>query len=107
MDLSTIFDRLAANPAVSLTVTAFVVALADFITGVGRAVRDGSFRVTALPIWLTSHIVGRVFPIAGTAILGLAFYEPLYVIAGLGLATYLAESVKSIRENLLIPEFET
>jgi hypothetical protein len=103
MDLSTIYERLAANPAISLTVTAFVVALTDFITGTSRAVREGSFRAEALPTWLTSHVVGRVFPIAGTAILGYAFYEPLYVIAGLGLVTYLAESVKSIRANLLVP----
>jgi hypothetical protein len=99
-------ERLAANPAITIVVTAFVVALTDFITGVGRAIRQKAFAIDALPLWLESHLLGRVLPIAATAVLGYAFYEPLYAVAGLGLATYLAESLASIRANLVIPADE-
>lgn len=81
-----------------------MLAVADFLTGVGASVRAGSFQVEWVAVWLQGHLAGRVFPVTATALLGQYFSEPLFAIAGLALASYTAETLVSIRRNLTLPE---
>lgn len=101
--LQDILGAIQADPAGAIIVVAVAFALADFLTGVSRAIRMKAFDPRYLADWLQSHLLGRVMPIAGVALLGrFLAVEPLFAIAGLALATYVAEATVSIRDNLLV-----
>lgn len=80
-----------------------LVAIADLITGVAAAVRDGEFDVRIVGQWIYSHLAGRVLPIAAVLVLA-QWAEPLYAIAATAAATYIAETVASVRSNLRVPQ---
>lgn len=104
MTLPDIIATITANPAGSIALTATVFAVADFITGAGAAFRRHEFRLERLNDWVAVHLLGRVMPIAGLAVLGDLFVtDALLVVAGLALATYLAETAASIRASLALP----
>lgn len=102
-----IIATITANPAGAIATTAATFALADFLTAVGAATRNGTFRVAHVNDWVASHLLGRVMPIAGLAALGhFVGIDALFAIAGLALATYLAETAVSIRDNLGLPSVD-
>ena len=76
--------------------------VADFVTGVSRAARLKVFQWDQVADFIGTHVVGRW---AGIAILVLlAPYNPaLVVLSGLAVAAYTAESLASIRENVMLP----
>lgn len=80
-----------------------LVAVADLITGVAAAVRDGEFDARIVGQWIYTHLAGRVLPIAAVLVLA-QWAEPLYAIAATAAATYVAETVASVRDNLRVPQ---
>lgn len=76
-----------------------LVAVADLVTGVGAAVRDGRFSARSVAQWVQTHLAGRVVPIGIVLVLA-QWAEPLYAIAATAAATYVAETVASIRSHL-------
>lgn len=84
---------------------ALVAAFLDFGTGVFAALKDGTFSLDALAAFLRKHILGRVGPLglllAGSYISG----DPLLqVFAIAGLTAYAAETLASVKGNLLPPK---
>lgn len=84
-----------------------LVAVADFLTGVFAAVRDGTFAMDALAAWVRKHLAGRVFPIGTLLILsyfgggsGILFLAG----AATAAAAYVAETVASVFGNLVPPK---
>lgn len=84
---------------------ALIAAFADFATGSFAALRDGTFSLDALAAFLRKHILGRVAPLGTLLVLGFyggaessAFFS---VFAIAGLSAYAAETVASIKGNLL------
>lgn len=84
---------------------ALVAAGLDFITGSFAALRDGTFALDALAAFLRKHILGRVAPLA--ALLAGAYVSGdaiLMTFAIGGLTAYAAETVASVKGNLLPPK---
>jgi hypothetical protein len=84
---------------------ALVAAALDFATGVFAAARDGSFAWGALGAVLRKHILGRVGPLA--ALLAGAYVsgdELLMSFAIGGLTIYAAETIASVKGNVIPPK---
>lgn len=84
-----------------------LVAVADFVTGVFAAVRDGTFAMDALAAWVRKHLAGRVFPIGTLLVLsyfGGASGGLFLGGAALAAAAYVAETVASVFGNLVPPK---
>jgi hypothetical protein len=82
-----------------------LLAVADLVTGVSHAVRGGTFEWGFVADWVEKHLGGRVLPIAVVLVLA-QWAEPLYAIAATASATYVAETIASIRSNLEVPSAE-
>ena len=86
---------------------AVIAAFADFATGSFAALRDGTFQLDAIAAFLRKHIVGRVAPLGTLLVLGYfggpdaGTFFTAFAIAGL--AAYAAETVASIKDNLIPP----
>jgi len=77
-----------------------VLALADLVLGFLAALRDDTFQLDALAAWLRKHVAGRVAPVA--LLLSLGYFSGqagLTAIGALGAATYVAETLGSIRTS--------
>jgi hypothetical protein len=84
---------------------ALVAAFLDLVTGVFAAVKDGTFSWDAIAAFLRKHILGRVAPL--TALLGGAYVsgdQLLLVFAIAGLTAYAAETIASVKGNLVPPK---
>jgi hypothetical protein len=86
---------------------ALIAAFADFATGSFAALRDGTFQLDAVAAFLRKHILGRVAPLGTLLVLGYfggsdagTFFNA-FAIAGL--VAYAAETVASIKDNLVPP----
>lgn len=93
------------DPAVLALLTGLVIAaLLDTATGMLAALVSGSFSVAYAAEWLRSHLLARVLPIAVAALGGSLMAEPLgatlLAAAAVGAATYAAEVVGSVADNL-------
>jgi hypothetical protein len=83
---------------------ALVAAFLDFATGSFAAIRDGTFALDAIAAFLRKHILGRVAPLA--ALLAGAYLSGDQLLSGFaiaGLATYAAETLSSVKGNILPP----
>jgi len=99
-------DILYANQALmALLTTLAILAAADFGVATALAVARGQFAVSLLAEWCQTHLAARVVPIAIVAILG-ANDAALFGIAVAAAGTYAAETLASIKGNLL-PNGET
>ena len=84
---------------------ALIAAFADFATGAFAALRDGTFQLDALAAFLRKHLVGRVAPLGTLLVLGYyggaeaGVFFSAFAIAGL--VAYAAETVASIKGNLV------
>jgi hypothetical protein len=76
-----------------------ILAVADLVTGVSAALRTGRFSPLVVADWVQTHLAARVLPIGVLLILA-QWAEPLYAIAAVASATYVAETLASIRANL-------
>jgi hypothetical protein len=84
---------------------ALVAAFLDLITGVFAAAKDGTFTWGAIAAFLRKHILGRVAPL--TALLAGAYVsgDPLLLgFAITGLLAYAAETIASVKGNLVPPK---
>lgn len=114
-DVRALVDAFLGSPAGQATVAVAVLALVDFVLGTLAALRDGTFRWDAIAAWVRKHLAGRVGPIAvvlavGHAAGGISFDDgvsgvlsPGAIVTGIGLAaaaSYLAETIASIRDSL-------
>jgi hypothetical protein len=83
---------------------ALVAAFLDFITGSFAAIRDGTFAWDVLAAFLRKHILGRVAPLAALLLGGYLTGDGLLLtFAAGGLTAYAAETIASIKANLLPP----
>lgn len=86
---------------------ALIAAFLDFATGVYAAAKDGTFTLDAVAAFLRKHILGRVAPL-GTMLLvgyfGGASGQIFLPFAIAGLIAYAAETVASIKGNLIPPK---
>lgn len=86
---------------------ALIAAFLDFITGVYAAVQDDTFTFDAVAAFLRKHILGRVAPLGTLLVVGYfggdsgQIFLP-FAIAGL--IAYAAETLASIKGNLLPPK---
>lgn len=84
---------------------ALVAAFLDFLTGSFAAIKDGTFAWDVLAAFLRKHILGRVAPLAGLLIGGYVTGDAvLSTFAAAGLTAYAAETIASIKGNLLPPK---
>lgn len=113
MSLGAAITEFFGTPAGAAIVALFALAALDFALGAFAAFRDDVFTLDALSVWVRKHIAGRVLPITAVLIVGhmtggLSFeggevVSPGTVLTALGLgmaATYVLETVASIRESL-------
>jgi hypothetical protein len=86
---------------------ALVAAFLDFATGSFAALKDGTFTLDAVAAFLRKHILGRVAPLA--ALLAGAYVSGDTLLMGFaiaGLTAYAAETVASVKGNLIPPKSE-
>lgn len=87
---------------------ALVAAFLDFLTGSFAALRDGTFAWDALAAFLRKHILGRVAPLAALLAGGYLSGDALLsTFAAAGLTAYAAETIASIKGNLVPPAQST
>jgi hypothetical protein len=96
-----------------LSITAFailtaLIAAADVVTAVLAAVRTNSFTLALIAQYLTSHVLQRLFPIIGQAVLGHGFATagmppiPFFAVtAAASLVAYFLETVHSIQSSVV------
>jgi hypothetical protein len=85
---------------VLILMTALLVA--DFLTGVSRAFRLKVFEWKLVADFLGTHVAGRWLGIA--ILVALSPASPaILAVSGLAVAAYTAESLASIRENVMLP----
>lgn len=104
MDIQSIINGLLNDQALTAIIaTAVLLTVADFVTGVSAAIAAKTFQSVWVADFISTHVVGRVFPITTVAVLG--HFEPsLFILAGLASAAYVAETLGSIREALALPK---
>lgn len=85
-----------------VAVTVSGLALADFVTGVAFAFRNGTFEPVYVSRFVQSHVLGSLLPIISLIVLS-AFIEPLVIVTGAAVAAYTVSTLASIRENLSLP----
>jgi hypothetical protein len=85
-----------------LLVTLAVAAL-DTLSGIFGAIQHGTFTLDLVAEYLKSHVLERVFPIIGLALLSQTIPgagASIWAIALVGLGTYIAETVASVSSNI-------
>jgi hypothetical protein len=100
-ELSAFLD---STPGIALK-GALVAAVLDFLTGSFAALRDGTFKLDVLAAFLRKHILGRVAPLA--ALLAGGYFANdglLLTFAAGGLTAYAAETLSSIKGNIVPPK---
>jgi len=95
-----VLDGLLADQALAGLIMGLVtLTIADFLTGISAAWRSETFDPACIATFLSTHVVGRVLPIAAIAVLG--HFEPaLWALAGLAAGAYAVETLASVRDNL-------
>jgi len=88
-----------------LMIAAAIVAVVDTATGIVGAIAAHDFSLSFLPDFLSSHVLSRVIPIAGAALLGQELNgtpggQLLFGIAEAGLAAYIIATFPSVGSNL-------
>ena len=92
---------LSAITPIQLAVFALVVALIDFLGGVLAALVSRTFDPARIAEVLGRHILLRLFPIYGLAVLGLTV--PVFFEAAIGgLVIYVLETAKSLQASLML-----
>lgn len=98
----------------NLTITqvitlAVVLAVIDTLAAIVLAITRSQFELGFIGIWITSHVVKRIFPIFVLALLGngvpAAGLVPIPILFGLAvtaLAAYLGETVASVISNFAV-----
>ncbi len=77
-----------------------ILAGADWLLSVAAAFRDGTFSLDGVAVFLRTHIMGRVVPIA--VLLGLGYFGNAPALSAIGAAAaalYTAETLKSIADS--------
>lgn len=110
MNLGQMLAHLWADPLTNDTLILIVaVPVLDLLTGVSRAIADGTFTFGLLDVWVRTKIAGRVVPIAlvllfGTVIgdvsVGDFHFNVLTTAAMAAAITFLAAEAASIVANL-------
>lgn len=86
----------------AIVITTVVLALADFLLGVGAAIVAKVFNPEYITNFIRKHVVGRVFPILTVSVLGVI--EPtLFAIGAAAAAAYAIETIASIRQSFNLP----
>lgn len=100
-DLTAFLD----SPAGIALKGALLAAALDFITGSFAALRDGTFALDAVAAFLRKHVLGRVAPLAALLIGGYISGDALLLtFAAGGLTAYAAETLSSIKGNIVPPK---
>lgn len=99
----TVINGLIADQVLTgLIVSTVLITLADLVGSVAASVRDNTFRLDLVAVFVQSHVVGRVVPIALIAVLG--HYEAaLMALAVASAGAYALETIGSIKDSLLLP----
>lgn len=102
------FDLSGITIAQVIIVT-LVLTFLDFIGGVLPAVISRTFSAALVAAFLETHVLKRVFPIVGLLLISTSLGattsagQAVWALAILGVATYLAETVKSLSASLPSP----
>ena len=82
------------------------IVIVDVASGILGALVGGTFSWAVLPTFLESHVLMRVFPIAGAILLAEsvpasnATHQLLWGLADAGIVAYFASTIASIQTNL-------
>lgn len=91
------FTAFFNDPASIALYYALVVALADFVSGVLAAWRDGTFQLDSVGAWIRKHVAGRLGGIAMLVLFGYFGRQDALLAAGVAAAgLYTAETAASI-----------
>lgn len=90
-----------------LLVGLLLLTAADFVSGVGSAIAHHTFTVDEVAQFISTHVLGRVIPLAFLAAVGLGIPQlgvegipAVFAIFLAGGAAYVAETVSSIAQNV-------
>lgn len=115
MDIQELLVRVFGDPMSASAVWVMVVlSIGQVLAGVGRAIANQTFELSALAAWVRADVAGKVLPIIGVFLIGVAIGDSIVVLNlpadqgikfwGMGQAvTYSLAALASIKNNVAPP----